>query len=1196
MINPFYIPSSLGITCPFTYKRMMKSTIIYSSQPRFVSVADINNDHLMDIVVANSGANTIGIFLSEGNETFTKQQTYPTGPRSTPRSIAIDDFNNDNYLDIAVANYGANNIGIFLGNGNGTFTDQKPFSLGSSRPLFITTGHFNNDNRTDILVANYGNNSVSILLGYNNGTFQHEVVYFIGYDSIPSSLVVADFNNDNQSDIAIANAGTNNIGILLGFGNGTFATQQTYTTLPKSNPSSIAVADFNHDYQLDIVVANNGTGNVGLLLGYGNGTFRAQTTFPIDSSSYLQHITVGHLNQDNDLDLIITDSINDRIHILLGYGNGTFGAITTYDAVFESSPSWAVVAQLNGNNRTDIVIANGGTNEILVLVDYSSKPSARSVNYPVGQPNTMGPIAASDFNRDNIPDLVFSSDGYIGILFGLDNGTFSKKPALLGDYQSASQCICVGDLNNDNISDIVRTHTDSDSVGVLLGYGNGSFAMTTNYSTGIGSKPYWITLGDINGDNRSDIVSANTGNNSFGILLGNGDGTFATVVTYSTTTATSPYAIALGDINNDNYLDLIVAGGNGRLVLFYGYGNGTFYRWRGYSMGGILYSIALGDFNSDKHLDFAVANKGLNDVWIVLGYENGMFTFQRYSVGSNSQPQSVIVADFNHDNISDIAATSFGNDEVVIFYGYGNGSFIFSREYSTGCGSKPYSLTTVDLDNNKHLELVVVLWGSGDIAVLTEYNAAQFTNQTTYPTGSALQPFSISVGDFNRDNQSDIVVANSGADSLSILFRSDSGTFDTEKIYPIGPNFSPQYVITCDFNRDNQMDIVSVNSKNNSISVITGEGNGTFAKQRVYSTGDNSNPYAVATGDLDNDNRMDFVVANEGSNSIGIFYGFNYTSFQSQWTYRSVDIIAPSGIVVGNFNYDNGLDIGVTYSTSNNICIFLGSGNGSFSNGTIYSTGNGSQPHGISTGDFNKDGRLDIVVANSGTNEVGVLLSYGNGSFASITTYSTGASSTPIAVVVDDFNNDSRLDLVVANYGNNSVGILLGHGNGSFSDVIIYSTGVGSTPRCVAVGDFTNDGSLDIAVTILNIDGVGIFLGNGNGTFRNLTIFPIGESSQPWWITVGDFNSDNQLDIAIAMSNNNNVGILLGCGNGTFAPLLTYSTGTGSLPKYVRVGDFNNDNKSDIAVANSGTSNTVVLFGIGNGSFLLEPINSVQVR
>ncbi|CAF1177907.1 unnamed protein product [Rotaria sordida] len=349
---------------------MMKSSIVFSSQPRSVAVGDFNNDHQIDMVVANSGTDTIGIFLSQDDGTFTNQQIYPTGFNSNPHSLAINHFNNDNYLDIAVANYGTNNIGIFLGNKNGTFSNQKIFSLNSSRPFFITIGDFNNDNKMDIIVANYGTNTIGILLGNDNGSFQDQITYSTGYDSLPYALVVGDFNKDKQLDIAVANYGTDNIGIFLGYGNGSFTNQKTYTTTLNSNPSSMAIGDLNNDNYLDIIVANSGTGNIGIFLGYEDGTFSTQNTFSISSNCRPHYINVGYFDQDNQLDVVVVDSENDQVHILLQYDNGTFATITTYDAISGSSPFFVAVTNHNNDNQSDIAIVNYGTNDVLVFSDH----------------------------------------------------------------------------------------------------------------------------------------------------------------------------------------------------------------------------------------------------------------------------------------------------------------------------------------------------------------------------------------------------------------------------------------------------------------------------------------------------------------------------------------------------------------------------------------------------------------------------------------------------------------------------------------------------------------------------------------------------------------------------------------------------------------------------------------------------------
>ena len=399
----------------------MKSSIVSSSRPRSVAVGDFNNDHLIDLVVANSATNTIGVFLSQGDGAFAEQETYPTDPDSHPCSVAVGHLNDDDYVDVAVTNYATNNIGVFFGNGDGTFRDQWHFSTNSSHPLFVTTGDVNNDNATDLVTVNYGTNSVGILLGYGNGSFQPHTSYFTEYDSDPHSLALGDFNNDNHLDIAVTNYGTSNIGILLGYGDGTFANQTTYTTLSNSHPSSLALADFNYDYHLDIVVSNNGSGTMGIFFGHGDGTFEAQRIYPLDPHSHPEYITVADMNNDNELDVIIVDSINDRVHIVRGDGNRRFATPTTYDAISESSPVSVGVADFNNNNQSDIVVINFGTNNMLVLMDYWTQPSARHVNYRTA-PYLVGALAVGDVNSDHILDIVFRSGWDIIILKGLDDG------------------------------------------------------------------------------------------------------------------------------------------------------------------------------------------------------------------------------------------------------------------------------------------------------------------------------------------------------------------------------------------------------------------------------------------------------------------------------------------------------------------------------------------------------------------------------------------------------------------------------------------------------------------------------------------------------------------------------------------------------------------------------------------------------
>jgi hypothetical protein len=1171
----------------------MHSSLITSSQPRSVVAGDFNNDDYIDIIVANSGTHTIGIFLSKGDGTFTHQHTYSTGSQSRPYSIVVGDFNNDNNLDIAVANYGTNNIGIFLGNGNGSCTAQNVFSLDSSRPLFITVADFNQDNQTDIVVANYGTNSVGILLGYGNGSFQDPTTYSTGDDSIPSSLVVGDFNKDNELDIGVANYGTNNIGILLGYGNGLFASQVIYTIASNSQPSSIALGDINNDTNLDLIVANYGTGNVGILFGYGNGTFAPQTTFSISTNSRPQYIGLGDFDQDNQLDVVVVDSDNDQIHILLQYDHKTFTLTTTYDAISESRPSFAAVADFNNDNQLDIVVTNYGTNSILILSGYSMKPSTRQKNYFIGENSRPSSAVIYDFNDDGRLDLVVNNFGNdtVHILTGNGDGTFAPERTYSTGNKSAPKSLCIGDVNNDNRMDIISANFGSDSIGVLLAHDNGTFADVTTYFVDTGSQPRSVAVGDFNNDSRLDIVTANYGSGGISILFGYGNGTFSNATTYFTNLIGPLITIAVGDVNKDNKLDIVTAAIDiMKVIILLGYGNGSFSNPLAYFLGRNVLpsSVAVSDFDCDNRLDIVVTNIQGSYVGVLLGNGNGTFKpITRYSTWSTSSLYAVSIADLNNDNRYDLVVANIADDEIIIFYGYGNGSFQLARTYSTGFGSAPNSVTTAKLNNNNKTNIVTTFRGTGNVAILTEYNSANFANQITYSTGSAARPYSVTVGDFNNDSQVDIAVINSGTDNLGILLGLGNNMFQAQMLYPIGVDARPQYVTTGDINNDNYLDIITANSKNDSISVFMGQGNGTFAAQKMYSTGYNSRPMAVIIDDLNNDNRLDFVVANAGTNNIGILLGFVYRSFHSPKTYSKKDALGPWCNVVGDFNNDNYLDIAVGFLKSDEIGILLGNGDGSFRDFMFYSTGTKSQPSSLSIYDFNNDGRMDIIVCNHGIRNIAILLGYGNGSFATMGTYSTGARSSPQATEIADMNKDGQMDIVVVNSITNNVGILFGRGDGSFSTLVSYSTGIGSGPTSLAVGDFNNDSRLDIVVSNYDGSNVGIFIESSNGGFENQVTYSTGYLSLPFWVAVEDFDEDGRLDIAVSNYNNNNVGIFLGYGNGSFAPIVKYSTGIGSAPKQVRVADFNNDNILDIAVANYGTNNIVVLFGFGDGTFLL---------
>jgi uncharacterized protein (TIGR03437 family) len=233
----------------------------------------------------------------------------------------------------------------------------------------------------------------------------------------------------------------------------------------------------------------------------------------------------------------------------------------------------------------------------------------------------------------------------------------------------------------------------------------------------------------------------------------------------------------------------------------------------------------------------------------------------------------------------------------------------------------------------------------------------------------------------------------------------------------------------------------------------------------------------------------------------------------------------------------------------------------------------------VSVGDFNGDGKSDLVVAATGKNELNVFLGNGDGTFQTSLNYGVGIE--PFSVAVGDFNGDGKADLAVANSGSSNVSILLGNGDGTFRTAVNYNAG--ALPLWVAIGDFNGDGKVDLATTDGDGADINVFLGNGDGTFRSPTSYAVGR--YPNSIAVADFNGDGNADLAVTSLANNSVSVLLGKGDGTFQTAVNYLTGNG--PYSLAAADLNGDGKIDLTTANNhGGPSVSVLLGNGDGTFL----------
>ncbi len=1133
------------------------------NSPYAVAVGDLNGDGRPDLVAATAGTDRASVLLGNGDGTFGAAVHYEV--QDQPRDVALGDLDGDGRLDAVLLNAGSHSVSVLRGTGDGTLLPAVHYPTGGNDEYHLIAFALNGDARPDVAVASYGSSQLILFANLGDGTLGQRLNFGLGGN--PIGVVAGDFNGDAIQDLATANYGSGSVTVWLGNDTQPLAEDPAgsgvRSSFARGNLSSRSDVDYwgfsalaNDRLWLAVDTVGNPV-NSGLRyrLEYSDGT--ELTTFNAERNGYGQSSPV-----------VVPATGTYRVRVSYNYDYwGEYRLRVTL-----ARPPWQFEVENNNNvgqANLPAFTLSGRTRTAALFGDYH--PFDRTGDY-----YQLGNLAAGTAVRAvhrqpahaGYHKSMVILDAAGGVLASSLPGASTLEFAVPADgsyYVAQNYLFATGPRHPGGSAHSLSFDGADDYVSVPLNVPEDAMTVslwfrTVNPNVGLFSvqggghdRHLYLTGGNIACRVYSAGAFASEGLNLT-------DGLWHQVV--------MTFGAAVGGTRV--YVDGVLAASNTKANSDFTWQTAVYF---GFSddapqpyFDGVMDDVRIWDraFTAEEVTanfgNTLVGNEpGLIGWWPLneavgtvaadgsAGGHPGTLNNGPTWVGegvANSVPRGLFATYLLDLELTDNAApritsVSLPGEESTTTFVWPHFTVGFSEDMNPSAVNQAgnYELRGDGADN---------LWGTADDALYT-------VSSDGYVRGLSAS-YSIADGPLQPDRYRFTI-----RPALQDVFGN-----------PLAAPYERTFVVV-------ELPLYALESRQNQTPGLgtslsrqpTAQPSGSLGAGGSTAVG--ARPYVLAAGRLNADAHLDLVSANYNGDNLSVLLGNGDGTFQPAVNYASGN--GALYVVLADVNKDTHLDALVANYAGDRLSVFPGVGDGTFGPKTDYVTPD--EPNAVQAIDLNGDGWLDVVTANRGGASVSVFLNQGDGTLAARTDYPAGTGAARLAL--GQFNADAHTDIAVVNYTGNAdstYSILLGNGDGTFQGV--QSTPVGRGPYDITLADLNGDSRPDLVIAFIFEDGLAWVPGNGDGTFGAAVKWASG-GSQPHWVQMADVNLDGELDAVVANYNSSRMSVHLGLGLGSFQPPQNYPSGGNALG--TAVGDFNGDGRPDIAVANYTHDNVSIFLG-----------------